>query len=112
MITNENIPAVRIGLATLQGDSKANLELARRLIENSAWWYLPQGNRRARNYADRIRTGRNGLELALGGNRFLVGQAISKCATKLDSILRVIEAAPNASESGVAPYELKRFFVE
>jgi hypothetical protein len=96
------IPAIRRGLLNMIADAKARREVAERLIEKSAWWYdHPSGKTRAPNHCERISDGVYGLELGFGANRFLVGKAVSECASQLDALLAAVPTSDSNAPSPI-----------
>ncbi len=64
-------------------------KIAAGLVANAAWWLTHNSGFpvRARGHASRLQELRHGWEVTFGANKFLVGEALSDCRSKLNSFM-------------------------
>jgi hypothetical protein len=68
------------------------MEVADRVIRNSAYWYgHPQGPARAPKHAERLTQGDTGWELVFGANTFLVETAVRRCVRTIEKAAEAVK---------------------
>ncbi len=91
LIRNRRIAKSHTTVTPLIKITNVPRELAIRFIEESAWWHHPYGLRRAPGHSDRMDGIHGDWKVKFGANTFLVGRAISRCASTIDRYLAAIK---------------------